>query len=110
MVYNEETANRMRKLILRHRGITEKKMFGGVSFLLKGKMCCGLIKDDLVIRINPDEQNRMLKKRGVRPMDFTGRPMKGFIYVDHSGYKTDKILYDWIKIGMNYVNTLKKSK
>ena len=85
-------------------------MFGGISFMLKGKMCFGLIKDDLVIRINPDEQDTLLKKRGVRPMDFTGRPMKGFIYVNPSGYKTDKILYEWIKTGMNYVNTLKKSK
>lgn len=110
MVYNEETANRMRKLIRRHKGITEKKMFGGLSFLLNGKMCCGLIKDDLVIRINPDEQDSILKKRDVRPMDFTGRLMKGFIYVNPSGYKTDKILYGWIKTGMNYVNTFKKSK
>ncbi len=106
-MYNEETADRMKKLMRKHKGIKDKKMFGGVSFLLNGKMFCGLIKDDIVVRINPDDQH-LLKKRGVRLMDFTGKPMKGFIYVNPSGYKTDKILYEWMKTGMDFVATIKK--
>ena len=89
MVYDEKLAERIRIIIRKNKNVTEKKMFGGLSFLLNGKMCCGVLKDILVVRVNPIESNMLLKKPHVRPMDFTGRPIKGFLYVSADGYKTE---------------------
>ena len=112
MVYNEELADRIRKLLVHRKGITEKKMFGGLSFLLYGKMCCGVLKDILVVRVNPKEFEILIKKPYVRPMDFTGRPMKGFLYVSRNGYKAEKQLSVWIDHSVDFVlsNFLPKSK
>lgn len=98
----------IRESIKGKRNITEKKMFGGLAFLLKGKMFCGIVKDDLMIRTGPEMYEIALKKPHSRPMDFTGKPMKGFVYVDPQGYKTTKSLYTWINLGLNYVSKLKK--
>ena len=103
MAYDEKLANRIRKIISRRKGITEKKMFGGLSFLLNGKMCCGVLKDILVVRVNPKESDLLLKKPHVRPMDFTGRPMKGFLYVSTDGYKTEKQLSVWVERSIDFV-------
>ncbi|MBM2846978.1 MAG: methyltransferase [Bacteroidetes bacterium] len=75
MAYNEALASRTRAALARKRGITEKAMFGGLSFLLNGKMVCGVLKNDLVVRVHPDESDALLKKPYVRPMDFTGHPI-----------------------------------
>ena len=77
MAFNEKLAERTRKALQGKGEITEKKMFGGICFLLRGKMCCGIMKDVLVARVDPKESAALLKMPGVRPMDFTGRPMKG---------------------------------
>ena len=98
------------KTLGRCKGITEKKMFGGLSFLLNGKMCCGVLKDILVVRINPEQSDKFLKKPHVRPMDFTGRPMKGFLYVSSDGCKTDKQLDSWIEHGFAYAASLTSQK
>ena len=105
MVYDEKLADRIRKTLSRRKGITEKKMFGGLSFLLNGKMCCGVLKDILVVRVNPKESDTLLKKPHVRPMDFTGRPMKGFLYVSADGYKTEKQLSVWIERSVDFVSS-----
>lgn len=108
MVYSETLAKRIRESIKGKRNITEKKMFGGLAFLLKGKMFCGIIKDDLMIRTGSEEYENALSKPYARPMDFTGKPMKGFVYVSSDGCKTTKSLSDWISLGLDYVSKLKK--
>lgn len=106
MVYSTFLAERLRKLLNHRQGITEKAMFGGISFLLQGKMFCGVLKDDLVVRVDPKESNKLLKKPNVRPMDFTGKPMKGFLYVSQKGYDTDEKLKGWIHRCFTYVSSL----
>ena len=96
MAYDEQLAERVRKSLGRRRNITEKKMFGGLSFLQNGKMLCGVLKDLLVLRVGPEEAAKLLKKPHVRPMDFTGRPMKGFVYVEPGGSKSAAQLAAWI--------------
>ena len=100
MAYDEQLAERVRKSLARHRNITEKKMFGGLSFLQNGKMLCGVLKDLLVLRVGPEEAAKLLKKphgkSHVRPMDFTGRPMKGFVYVEPGGSQSAAQLRGWI--------------
>ena len=105
MAYDEKLADRIRNILGRHKGITEKKMFGGLSFLLNGKMCCGVLKDMLVVRVNSKESDLLLKKPHVRPMDFTGRPMKGFLYVSMDGYKTEKQLSVWVERSVDFVSS-----
>ena len=105
MVYDETLANRLRKQLGRQKGVTEKKMFGGLSFLLNGKMCCGVLKDILVVRVNPKESDKLLNEPNVRPMDFTGRPMKGFLYVSSAAYKTDKQLSAWVERGVGFLKS-----
>ena len=106
MTYDEKLADRIRKTLGRRKGVVEKNMFGGVSFLLNGKMCCGVLKNILVVRVNPEQSDALLKKPHVRPMDFTGRPMKGFLYVSSDGYKTDKNLLRWVERGFDYAASL----
>ncbi len=107
MAYNEKLAERVRESIKGKRNLTEKKMFGGLAFLLKGKMFCGIVKDDLMVRTGPELYEQALAKPHSRPMDFTGKPMKGFVYVGPQGYKTAKSLSTWISLGMDYASKLK---
>ena len=112
MAYDEKLADRIRKTIGKNKNVAEKKMFGGLSFLLNGKMFCGVLKENLVLRISHDEYEDALKKPYVRPMDFTGRPMKGFLYVSRNGCKTEKQLSAWIDLCVDFVlsNYLPKNK
>jgi len=112
MVYDNKLAERIRKILGQTRGVTEKSMFGGLSFLLNGKMCCGIIKNDLVVRIGEDNYEEALKKPHVRPMDFTGRPIKGFVFVGPAGHKSDKDLKQWVQPSIDHAKSLpvKKSK
>lgn len=112
MAYNLTLADRLRKLVGKEKGVSEKNMFGGLSFLVDGKMFVGVLKDDLVVRVNPADSDKLLKRSNVRPMDFTHRPMKGFLYVSAKGYENDEDLQYWISMAMDFVSTLpqKKSK
>jgi TfoX/Sxy family transcriptional regulator of competence genes len=103
MAYSEKLAERVRMAVRRHRGITEKKMFGGLSFLVRGRMCCGVLGDKLVIRVSPEEYERMLKDENTAPMDFTGRPMKGFVYVLPGGTKSDASLKKWVSRAIAFI-------
>ena len=94
----------LRRAFAKKKGITEKRMFGGLSFLLHGKMCCGVLKEILVVRVNPNDADEFLKKPYVRPMDFTGRPMKGFLYVSEGEYKTDRQLLEWVEYSIDFVS------
>jgi len=81
MAYSEKIADRIRESLQQAPEVEEKKMFGGVCFMVNGKMCMGVIKDEMMCRIDPQKEPEVLEKNGCRPMDFTGRPMKGYVYV-----------------------------
>jgi len=106
MVYDKELAGRIRQILASLKGLDEKKMFGGISFLLNGNMCCGVVKDNLVIRIGRKNYEKALAEPHARPMDFTGRPLSGFIYVSPSGYLTDKDLTKWLKQAIAFTKSL----
>lgn len=110
MAYDMELADRVRNVLGRRRGLVEKEMFGGLSFLLDGKMCCGVLRDDLVIRAGPKHYEKSLNAPHARPMDFTGRALKGFVYVSAKGCKTDKALAQWIKLGIDCANSKGKTR
>src|SRR5262245_60415258 len=100
MAYNEKLAERIRSK-LDGDPIDEKKMFGGVVFLLNGNMACGVNKDNLILRVDPEKQGALLKKSHTKPFDLTGKPMKGWMLVDADGIKTDKQLSAWVKEGVD---------
>jgi TfoX/Sxy family transcriptional regulator of competence genes len=86
--------------------VTEKKMFGGLAFLLDGKMFCGIVKDDLMVRVGPDRHDAALAEPHVRPMDFTGRPMVGYVFVGPGGSRTEKAIRKWVDRSTAFVATL----
>jgi len=105
MAYNIKLAERIRSE-LDGIPVVEKKMFGGVGFLLNGNMACGVNKDDMIVRVDPEKHNTLLKKSHVRPFDMTGRPMKGWLLVEEAGVKTEKQLSAWVKEGVEFASTL----
>lgn len=106
MAYDEKLAQRIRVLFKGKRGVVEKKMFGGVAFMVKGKMCCGVLSNDLVARVGAERCAKALKKPHVRPMDFTGRVSKGYVYVGPAATKNARSLKRWVDDCMAFVATL----
>ena len=106
MAYNEDCADRVRAALAHRNDLTEKKMFGGLSFMLAGNMCCGVINDDLVLRVDPDSYENAVSRPHARQMDFTGRPMKGMVYVGPEGYGTDEELKDWLDQALSFAGSL----
>jgi len=106
MAYDEKLAERVRELLKRRRGIGEKKMFGGLAFLVNGHMACGIIGDELMVRVGPEAYDAALKKPGARAMDFTGRPMKGMVYVGPRGIRPAPGLEAWVEQGLSYARSL----
>lgn len=106
MAYEEGVADRVRREFLKIDGVTEKKMFGGIAFMVHGNMCCGVIDDRLMVRVGPEAYKASLTKPNVHEMDFTGRPLKGFLYVEPAGFKSVKDLRYWINNAVKYVITL----
>jgi TfoX/Sxy family transcriptional regulator of competence genes len=96
MAYDEGVAERIREVFAGHDDVIEKKMFGGIAFMQCGNMCCGVVDDVLMARVGPDAYESALTRPGAREMDFTGRSMKGFVYVDPAGFAEDNQLQDWI--------------
>jgi TfoX/Sxy family transcriptional regulator of competence genes len=105
MAYDTKLAERIRSE-LEGLPYIEKKMFGGVGFLIHGNMACGVHKDSMIVRVNPAEQERLLKKKRTRVFDLTGKPMKGWLIVEPDGCKTQKQLADWVKTGVDFALTL----
>ena len=105
MAYDLKLAERIRSQL---DGIpfVEKKMFGGIGFLLNGNMACGVNKDNLIVRVDPEKHSALLKKPHAKPFDLTGRPMKGWLLVEADGYITEKQLSAWIKEGIEFASTL----
>ena len=106
MPYNETLAARIRaQLKLFAEGFTEKRMFGGLTFLYHGKMTVGIVKDELAVRIVDSKMDSELKKNYVRPMDFTKRPMKEFVYVSPEGFITEEQLLYFIELGLEHAKS-----
>jgi TfoX/Sxy family transcriptional regulator of competence genes len=106
MAYDEALAGRIRRAVGPRPGVTEKKMFGGLAFLLDGKMFCGIARGDLMVRIGPDRYAAALAQAHVRPMDFTGHAMNGYVFVSASGAKTARAVRKWVDRGAAFVATL----
>ena len=99
MAYDDELANRIRHVFSGRRDIAERKMFGGLAFLLRGRMCCGIVGNDLMVRVADGEFDEVMRGRHVRPMDFTGKPLRGFAYVAPPGFRTAAALRTWLSRG-----------
>ena len=108
MAYDPKLAERIRAIAAGRKGVTEKEMFGGIAFLLDGKMFVGLAKNQLMVRVGPDRHDEALARPHVRPMDFTGRPMRGYVYVAPAGYANARALSAWIDWSTAFVATVKK--
>jgi TfoX/Sxy family transcriptional regulator of competence genes len=110
MSYNEKIAERIREALSDIPGLEEKQMFGGVCFMVNDKMCIGVMKDEMMCRIDPCLEETVLEKNGCRPMDFSGRPMKGYVYVSEEGMKSKKDFEYWVSLCLEYNPKVKASK
>ena len=110
MAYDEKLAGRVRAFLTNQKNVAEKRMMGGLAFMVNGKMCVGIVKKDLMARIDPDVYEEALRRSGCREMDFTGKPLKGFVFVDPGGIKTDEMLRDWIGLALAFNGKAKSSK
>lgn len=111
MAYNEKLADRVRELIAEtQKNVGEKKMFGGLCFMVNDKMCVGVEKERLMLRTDPENYDEVIEKDGCSPMDFTGKPMKGFIYVDEDVVRTKKQLQYWIGLALEFNKVARASK
>lgn len=106
MAYDEQLAQRLRKLFAGNPDISEKKMFGGLCFLNRGLMFVGIVGDELMARIGPDHYPAALKQAHVREMDFTGKPMKGYVFVGHAGITSDTQLDRWAEMSLRFTDSL----
>ena len=106
MSYDEKLAARIRRVLPPSSSITEKKMFGGVAFLIDGKMFVGVAGNDLMVRVGAEAHAAALAKKHVRPMDFTGRPLTGYVFVGVAGTRTARALSAWVRESLRFVATL----
>ncbi len=110
MAYDEKLANRVRERLSGLRNTEEKEMMGGLTFMYNGKMCVGIIKDELMCRIDPAIHHLSIEKRGCRTMDFTNRPMKGYVMIDETGMKSKKDFDYWIDLALEFNKKAKASR
>ncbi len=111
MAYNEKLADRTRELIAAHHSnVEEKKMFGGLCFMVNDKMCVGVEMDRLMLRLDPAKYDEVMEKDGCKPMDFTGRVMKGYVFVDAGVLGTKKQLEYWVNLALEFNKVAKASK
>jgi len=106
MTFDEGLAQRIRDQISDRDDFEEKRMFGGIGFLLRGNMACGVNKEDLIIRVGPDYYQEALSRPNVKEFDMTGRAMTGWIVVTGAGYRKDADLEDWVGRGVAFALTL----
>ena len=110
MAFDEELAARTRAALGDVRGVTEIRMFGGLCFTVHGNMAVGVTGDDLMVRLAPEEGEAALAEPGARPMDFTGKPMKGFVFVCADGLKSERMLQSWVDRGVAFASSLPPKK
>lgn len=106
MAYDIELGDRVRATLKRKRGIAEKNMFGGLAFLVGGKMFCGVLKEKLVVRVGPEEYRNALSQPYTSKMDFTGKPLTGYVYVGKKGVHTARSLTVWVEKGLSFTKSL----
>ncbi len=106
MAYDEILADRLRDCFAGQKDIAEKKMFGGLAIMLSGNMCCGVTDDRLMARVGPDHYQEALARPHASEMDFTGKPLKGFVYVAAEGIATGKALREWVDLCEAFVGSL----
>jgi hypothetical protein len=106
VAYDEGLADRVREALGEVAGVSEIKMFGGLCFTVAGHMAAGVNGDDLMVRLPPEESDAALAEPGARPMDFTGRPMRGFVFVGPQGTRDDADLRRWVERGASYAGSL----
>lgn len=111
MAYNQQLADRTREIISRtHTDVEEKRMFGGLCFMVNGKMCVGVESERMMVRFDPALNDEIMEKDGVGPMDFTGRVMKGFAFVEIEALQSDKDLEYWVALALDFNSRAKPSK
>jgi TfoX/Sxy family transcriptional regulator of competence genes len=111
MAYDEKLADRVRELIsLTHKITEEKKMFGGLCFMVNDKMCVGVEQNRMMVRLDPSKYDEVMEKDGCKPMDFTGKVMKGYVFVDSNVLNTKKNLEYWVQLALEYNKIAKVSK
>ena len=110
MAYNEKLAECIRRQLSNRTDVVERKMFGGLAFMVRGHMCCGVVGDELMARVGPAGYEAALKEEHVRKMDFTGKPLRGMVYVASPGIASAKQLGRWIERGLQFVLTLPEKK
>jgi len=110
MAYNQQLSNRIRESLTHINKVEEKAMFGGICFMVNDKMCIGVVKDEMMCRIDPDIYNETLEKQGCRAMDFNGKIMTGFVFVDEYGMKTKSDFNYWISLCLDFNPKAKSSK
>lgn len=110
MAYNEDLANKVRQSFAHLSNVTEKEMMGGLTIMYNNKMCVGIIKDELMCRIDPTLHEESVEKIGCRTMDFTKRPMKGYVMIDENGMKSQKDFDYWINLSIDFNKKAKSSK
>jgi TfoX/Sxy family transcriptional regulator of competence genes len=110
MPYDEGLAERIRELFQSRRDVVEKKMFGGLCFMVSGHLCCGIVKETLMLRVGPDNYQQCLARKHAREMDFTGKAMKGMVYVAPAGIESDTALAEWVGISTTFVKSLPPKK
>jgi TfoX/Sxy family transcriptional regulator of competence genes len=104
--YDLKTAERVRQLLLKRSDVAEKRMVGGLSFVVGGSMCCGVTGSALMVRVGAEERDRVLAQPHVRPMKFAGRPLAGFVLIDPEGFRSDAALAAWVQRGLDFAATL----
>ena len=110
MAYDERLAARIREVLDGRNDVTEKRMFGGVAFMVRGHMCAGIVKDDLMIRVGKDAYEGLVARPHARRMDFTGRPMTGFVFVAPAGVRTTSALRGWLRHALDHAESLPVKK
>ena len=110
MAYDEKIADRVRRALAGRRGLAEKKMMGGICFMLAGNMCCGVSGSALLVRVGREAYPSMLTRPHVRPLEFAGRRASGFVLVDPGGTRTERALAAWIERGVEFAATLPAKK
>ena len=106
MAYDEALADRIRELLAARADVSERKMFGGIAFMVAGNMACGVLGEDLIVRLGDEESENALAEDGVRPFDFTGKPMRSIIYVSPERTSNDAGLADWVEMGADFATSL----
>lgn len=110
MAYNELLAERIRKRLSTLPEVAEKEMMGGLTFMYNNKMCIGIIKDEMMCRIDPALHDEAVEKNGCREMDFTGRPIRGYVMIDDNGMKREKDFEYWVNLALDYNPKAKSRK